>query len=42
MNVVYDDRQSAMYADIHNFNALCSGDLGSDRLYSAWKPKLKP
>ena len=23
MNVVYDDRQSAMYADIHNFNALC-------------------
>ena len=31
MNVVYDDRQSAMYADIHNFNALCSGDLGSDQ-----------
>ena len=31
MNVVYDDRQSAIYADIHNFNALCSGDLGSDQ-----------
>lgn len=31
MNVVYDDRQSAMYADIHNFNALCSGNLGSDQ-----------
>ena len=31
MNVVYDDRQSVMYADIHNFNALCSGDLGSDQ-----------
>lgn len=31
MNVVYDDQQSAMYADIRNFNALCSGDLSSDK-----------
>lgn len=31
MNIVYDDRQADMYANIRNFNALCSGDLGSDR-----------
>lgn len=30
MDVVYDDRQTNMYADIRNFNALCSGDLSSD------------
>ena len=31
MNLIYDDRQANMYADIRNLNALCSGDLGSDR-----------
>ena len=31
MNLVYDDRQGNMYADIHNLNATCSGDLSSDR-----------
>ena len=31
MNLIYDDRQGNMYADIRNLNALCSGDLGSDR-----------
>lgn len=31
MNIVYDDRQGDMYADISNFNAVCSGDLSSDR-----------
>lgn len=31
MNLVYDDRQANMYADIHKLNAFCSGDLGSDR-----------
>lgn len=31
MNLVYDDRQSNMYADIRNLNALLSGDLSSDR-----------
>lgn len=30
MNLIYDDRQGKMYADIRNFNALCAGDLGSD------------
>ena len=30
MNLVYDDRQGKMYADVRNLNALCSGDLGSD------------
>ena len=31
MNLVYDDRQGKMYADIRDFNAICSGDLGSER-----------
>lgn len=31
MNLVYDDQQGKMYADIRDFNAVCSGDLGSDR-----------
>lgn len=31
MNLVYDDRQGNMYADIRNFNALLRGDLSSDR-----------
>lgn len=31
MDVVYDDRQSSMYADMRDFSALCSGDLASDR-----------
>lgn len=31
MNLIYDDRQGKMYADIRNFNAACSGDLGSER-----------
>lgn len=31
MNLIYDDRQGNLYADIHNLNALCSGDLSSDR-----------
>lgn len=31
MNVVYDDQQAKMYADIRNFNAICAGDLGSER-----------
>lgn len=31
MDLTYDDRQGNMYAGIRNFNALCAGDLGSDR-----------
>lgn len=31
LNVIYDDRQAKMYADIQNLGAICSGDLGSDR-----------
>lgn len=31
LNVIYDDRQAKMYADIQNLKATCSGDLGSDR-----------
>lgn len=31
LNVIYDDRQANMYADIRNLTATCSGDLGSDR-----------
>jgi len=31
LNVIYDDRQAKMYADIQNLQATCSGDLGSDR-----------
>lgn len=30
MDLVYDDRQGNMYADIRDFSAICSGDLGSD------------
>jgi Uncharacterized protein involved in outer membrane biogenesis len=31
MNLIYDDRQGEMYADIRGFNVICAGDLGSDR-----------
>lgn len=31
MNLIYDDQQGKMYADIRNFNASCAGDLGSER-----------
>lgn len=31
MNLVYDDQQGKMYADIRDFNAICAGDLGSER-----------
>lgn len=31
MDIVYDDRQANMYADIRNLNALLAGDLGSER-----------
>lgn len=31
LNIIYDDRQANMYADIQNLKATCSGDLGSDR-----------
>ena len=31
MNPIYDDQQGKMYADIRDFNAVCAGDLGSDR-----------
>ncbi len=29
-SVVYDDRQGGMYASVKDFNAVCSGDFGSD------------
>ena len=31
MNLIYDDQQGKMYADIRDFNAICAGDLGSER-----------
>lgn len=31
MNIVFDDRQANMYADIRNLNGRCMGDLTSDR-----------
>ena len=31
MNLIYDDQQGKMYADIKDFNATCAGDLGSER-----------
>ena len=31
MNLIYDDQQGKMYADIRDFNAVCAGDLGSER-----------
>lgn len=30
MNLIYDDRQGKMYADIRDFSAICAGDLGSE------------
>lgn len=30
LSVIYDDRQSNMYADIQGFNATCSGDMTAD------------
>ena len=31
LNLVYDDRQSKMYAAVNDFSATASGDLGADR-----------
>ena len=31
MNLIYDDQQGKMYADIQDFNVTCAGDLGSER-----------
>ena len=31
MNLIYDDQQGKMYDDIRDFNAICAGDLGSER-----------
>ncbi len=31
VNLIYDDRQGSMYADIRSLDATCSGDFGSDR-----------
>lgn len=31
LNVIYDDRQAKMYADVSDLRAACSGDLSSDR-----------
>ena len=31
LNIIYDDRQGGMYAQIQNFGATCSGDMASDR-----------
>lgn len=30
LNIIYDDRQSNMYAEIQGFNATCSGDMTAD------------
>lgn len=30
LNIIYDDRQSNLYADIQGFNATCSGDMAAD------------
>ena len=30
MNLIYDDQQGKMYADIRDFSAICAGDLGSE------------
>lgn len=30
LNIVYDDRQGGIYADIANFNIRCSGDMAAD------------
>ncbi|MBQ2435426.1 MAG: AsmA family protein [Bacteroidaceae bacterium] len=31
LNIIYDDRQGNMYAQIADFNATCSGDMAADR-----------
>lgn len=31
LSVIYDNRQSNMYADIQGFNAICSGDMTADK-----------
>ena len=31
LNIIYDDRQNNMYADIRDLNATCSGDMAADR-----------
>ena len=31
LNIIYDDRQGGMYAQIEHFGATCSGDMASDK-----------
>lgn len=41
MNLIYNDQQGKMYADIKNLNALCSGDLTSDHSLLAIEAESK-
>ena len=41
LNVIYDDRQGNMYADISNLNANCSGDLGSEHTTLKLETEIK-
>lgn len=37
LNIIYDDRQSQMYAHVAGFNATCSGDMAADNTLLALK-----
>lgn len=37
LNIIYDDRQSQMYAHVAGFNAICSGDMAADNTLLALK-----
>ena len=41
LNIIYDDRQAGMYAQIENFGATCSGDMASDRALLSLEAAIK-
>jgi hypothetical protein len=41
MNLIYDDQQSKMYADIQGFDASCSGDFAADQTTLKLKAEAK-
>ena len=41
LNIIYDDRQGGMYAQINKFGATCSGDMASDRALLELKAAIR-
>ena len=41
LNIIYDDRQGGMYAQVNKFGATCSGDMASDRALLELKAAIR-